>query len=96
MRTTRAQRGLGEPLWQPPAPNGFSDDSAAWLDGLAQRLVVANSFSQRVAESIDPAAVAEAALGQLASTETRDAIARAESKSQALAVLLMSPEFQRR
>jgi len=96
VRTTRAQRGLGEPLWQPAAPNGFSDDSAAWLDGLAQRLVVANAFSQRVAERIDPAAVAEAVLGELASTETLQTIARAESKSQALAVLLMSPEFQRR
>ncbi len=93
---TRTVLGLGEPLWRPPAPNGFSDDSAAWLDGLAQRLVVANAFAQRVAERIDPMAVAETALGPLATAETRQAIARAESKPQALALLLMSPEFQRR
>jgi uncharacterized protein (DUF1800 family) len=95
-RLTRAQLGLGEPLWRPPAPKGFSDDIAAWLDGLAQRLVVANVFAQRVAERVDVSAIAEAALGPLASTETRQAIARAESKAQALAMLLMSPEFQRR
>src|SRR5204862_224581 len=28
---------LGEPLWRPPAPKGFSDDNGAWLDGLAHR-----------------------------------------------------------
>ena len=96
-RMTRTMLGLGEPLWQPPAPKGFSDDSAAWLDGLAQRLIVANSFAQRVIERVvDPAEIADAALGPLASAETREAIARAESKPQALALLLLSPEFQRR
>jgi uncharacterized protein (DUF1800 family) len=45
---------------------------------------------------IDPAEIAEAALGPLASAETRQAVARAESKPQALALLLLSPEFQRR
>jgi uncharacterized protein (DUF1800 family) len=34
----QAQSLLGEPLWRPAAPAGFSDDDAAWLDGLAQRL----------------------------------------------------------
>jgi uncharacterized protein (DUF1800 family) len=87
---------LGEPLWRPPAPKGFSDDNAAWLDGLAQRLDIANIFAQRVAEGLDPEAVAEAALGPLASAETRRAITTAESKPQALTFLLMAPEFQRR
>jgi uncharacterized protein (DUF1800 family) len=34
--------------------------------------------------------------GSAASAETRQAIARAESKQQGLALLLMSPEVQRR
>jgi len=92
----QAQNLLGEPLWRPPAPNGFSDDSAAWMDGLAQRLDVANMLARRVAEWTDPDAVMAAALGPLASAETRQAMARAESRPQALALLLMSPEFQRR
>jgi uncharacterized protein (DUF1800 family) len=87
---------LGEPLWRPPAPKGFSDDNAAWLDGLAQRLDIANTFAQRTAENLDPEAVAETAIGPLASAETRRAITGAESKPQALTFLLMAPEFQRR
>jgi uncharacterized protein (DUF1800 family) len=87
---------LGEPLWRPPAPNGFSDDSNAWMDGLAQRLDIANRFAQRTAELIDPETVADAAIGPLLSKDTRETLARAESRTQAIALLLMSPEFQRR
>jgi uncharacterized protein (DUF1800 family) len=87
---------LGEPLWRPPAPKGFPDNNAAWLDGLAQRLDIANTFAQRIAGQLDPQAVREATIGPLASAETRSAIDRAESKPQVLTMLLMSPEFLRR
>jgi uncharacterized protein (DUF1800 family) len=87
---------LGEPLWRPPSPKGFPDDTAAWLAGLAQRLDIANTFAQRTADRLDPPAIAEAAIGPLASPETRRAIASAESKPQALTMLLMAPEFLRR
>jgi len=87
---------LGETLWRPPAPKGFSDDNAAWLDGLAQRLDIANTFAQRVGDRLDAEAVADTALGPLASAETRRAIASAESKPQAMTFLLMASEFQRR
>jgi uncharacterized protein (DUF1800 family) len=95
-RITGGMGLLGEPLWRPPAPKGFSDDNAAWLDGLAQRLDIANTFAQRVGGSLDAEVVADAAVGPLASAETRRAIAGAESKPQALTFLLMAPEFQRR
>ncbi len=87
---------LGEPLWRPSAPKGFPDENAGWLDGLAQRLDIANAFAQRVADRLDPHAIAEGAIGPLASAETRRAIDRAESKPQALTMLLMAPEFLRR
>src|SRR5262245_16613271 len=87
---------LGEPWWRPPSPKGFADDNAAWTGGLAQRLEIANAFAQRVADRIDVKATLETALGPLASPETRQAIARAESRAQALTLLLMAPEFQRR
>jgi uncharacterized protein (DUF1800 family) len=92
----QAHNLLGEPLWRPNAPKGFSDENAAWIDGLAQRLDIANQMARRVAALVDPEAVVDAALGPLASTETRQAIVRAESRPQALALLLMAPEFQRR
>jgi uncharacterized protein (DUF1800 family) len=87
---------LGEPLWRPPAPKGFGDDNADWIDGLPHRLEIANVFAQRYGERLDPTTMIETVLGPLASAETRSAIARAESRPQALALLLMAPEFQRR
>jgi uncharacterized protein (DUF1800 family) len=95
-RMMGAQALLGEPLWRPPAPKGFPDDNATWLDGLALRLASANAFAQRVGPNVDPQAVLETALGPLASEETRLTVARAESKQQALAFVVMAPEFQRR
>ena len=92
----QAHNMLGEPLWRPSAPKGFADESGPWLDGLAQRLDIANQFARRVAAAADPKAVFEEAIAPLASPETRQAIARAESRPQALALLFMAPEFQRR
>ena len=92
----QAQTMLGEPLWRPPAPNGFSDEDAPWMDGLAQRLDIANNLSRRVGEFIDPDAVASRALGPLLSKETKQTVALAASRPQAIALLLMAPEFQRR
>jgi uncharacterized protein (DUF1800 family) len=92
----RALNRLGEPLWRPPAPKGFSDDNSAWLDSLAHRLDTANAFAQNNAERADPKDLLEIALGELASAETRQTVLRAASKQQALALLLMAPEFQRR
>ena len=96
-RLVNAQNLLGEPLWRPPAPKGFSDDSAAWIDGLAERLDIANQTARLVGNNGDePDMMIDAALGPLASDETRQTVRRAESRPQALALLLMSPEFQRR
>jgi len=91
----QAQNMLGEPLWRPPA-NGFSDQSAPWMDGLAQRLDIANNLSRRVGEFIDPDAIVSRALGPLLSKETKQTVALAESRPQAITLLLMAPEFQRR
>ena len=96
-RLVNTQNLLGEPLWRPPAPKGFSDDSAAWVDGLAERLDIANQTARLVGNNGDePDMMVDAALGPLASAETRQTVRRAESRPQALALLLMSPEFQRR
>ena len=95
-RYAQGQALLGEPIWRPPAPKGFADDEAAWIDGLGQRLDIANNFAERVAPRSDPRALLDEALGPLASTETREAVARAESRQQALTIAFMSPEFQRR
>jgi uncharacterized protein (DUF1800 family) len=89
-----AQATLGEPLWRPPAPNGFSDTEAAWIDGVPKRLDVANIFAGRV-PAADPLALLESSLGPLASSASRTTVARAETRRQAFALLVMTPEFLR-
>jgi len=93
-RVTQTLNLLGEPLWRPSAPKGFADEAAVWIDGMAQRLDIANAFAERNASEAE--IPIETALGPLASAETRQTIGRAETRAQALALLLMSPEFQRR
>ena len=95
-RVMSGQALLGERLWRPLAPNGFADDESTWIDGLSQRVDIASEFAGRVADRLDPVALVETGLGPLASAETRNTVARAESRAQALALLLMAPEFLRR
>jgi uncharacterized protein (DUF1800 family) len=94
-RVLAVQATLGESLWRPPAPNGWPDTEAAWIDGVPHRLDVANELAGHLPSS-DPAALLESGLGPLASHNTRETIARAESRTQALALLVMAPEFLRR
>lgn len=89
---------LGQPLWTPPGPNGFSDATATWAspENVKLRLDVASQISARIADMLNPVDVLEACAGEAASDDTRKTVARAETRQQALALLLMSPEFQRR
>jgi uncharacterized protein (DUF1800 family) len=89
---------LGQPLWSPSGPNGFADTNAAWAapEGMKLRLDIAAQTASRLGDSIDPRDLLELVAADAASSETRRTIERAESRQQALALLLMSPEFQRR
>ena len=89
---------LGQPLWSPAGPNGFPDSNAAWAapEGMKLRLDISAQIASRLAASIDPRDLLELAAAGAASQETRRTVELAESRQQALALLLMSPEFQRR
>ncbi len=89
---------LGQPLWSPAGPNGFPDSNAAWAapEGMKLRLDVSAQVASRIGDSIDPRQLLQLAAADAASAETRQTVERAESRQQALALLLMSPEFQRR
>lgn len=89
---------LGQPLWSPAGPNGFPDTNAAWAapEGMKLRLDISAQFASTLADRIDPRDLLELVAADAASAETRRTIERAESRQQALALLLMSPEFQRR
>jgi uncharacterized protein (DUF1800 family) len=89
---------LGMPLWGPPGPNGYPDIAAAWAspEGMKVRLEICARIAERWRDTLAPLDLLEQIAGAAASAETRQAIARAESKQQGLAILLMSPEVQRR
>ena len=89
---------LGQPLWSPAGPNGFPDTNAAWAapEGMKLRLDVSAQVASRVGNNIDPRDLMAVALADAVSADTRQTIERAESRQQAIALLLMSPEFQRR
>jgi uncharacterized protein (DUF1800 family) len=88
---------LGMPLWQPGGPNGFADTASVWAspEQMKLRLDASWQMAQR-AKDVEPMAALETAFGAAVSRETREAVSRAESRPQALALLFMSPEFQRR
>lgn len=89
---------LGQPLWTPAGPNGFPDGNAAWAapEGLKLRLDIAVQVASRLGDNIDPRDLLTIVAGDAASEPTRDTVAKAESRQQGMALLLMSPEFQRR
>lgn len=87
---------LGQAPFAAGSPAGFPDDSKAWSgpNPLMTRIEWANHFAGQV--KLTPQQVADQALGPRLTARTKQHIERAESKRQAIAMLLMSPEFQRR
>lgn len=96
--TARLLAQLGQPAWRPGSPAGFDDIDAAWIgpDALVRRVEAAGQLAMRAGDVPDPQALAERLLPAGISSATSQAIARAESGTQALALLLASPEFLRR
>ncbi|UDL96301.1 DUF1800 family protein [Lichenihabitans sp. PAMC28606] len=91
-------RNLGMPLWEVADPNGYPDTEAAWgsPEEMKLRLDLSVQIAHGVRSAKAPLDMLDDLAGQEASAETRLAVSRAESREQAMALLLMSPEFQRR
>jgi len=89
--------GLGQPVFDAPFPIGWPDTAADWAgpEAMVRRVDWAFGFSGR-AQVPDAAALAETALGPLASPATMAELSRAGSRRDAITLLLASPEFQRR
>jgi len=89
---------LGQRHWSPGSPAGWPDRQADWngADALMKRIEWSVALADRVGDKRSALDSASAALGSLASAHTLKSLGNAASASQALALLLMSPEFQRR
>ena len=90
---------LGQPVWRPGSPAGYDDHNAAWAapDALLRRVEVAQRIAMQAGDGVDARMLATRVLPGGALTDaTAEAIARAESGTTALALLLVSPEFLRR
>ncbi len=91
-------RAMGHFPWQPEGPNGYADTVANWAspDGMKTRLDYVSNLAKRVPEGRNPNELLDLIIGEAASKDTRQSVMRAESRQQGIAILLMSPEFQRR
>ncbi len=89
--------GLGQAMFNAPAPIGWPDAAADWAgpEAMLRRIDWAYGFSGRT-ELPEPALLAETTLGPLLSDATATEMRRAGSRRDAMTMLLTSPEFQRR
>jgi uncharacterized protein (DUF1800 family) len=89
---------LGQRVQGAPSPAGWSDRAEDWLgpDAVWKRVEWSTRTAGRLGARIDARQLAARSLGPLLSTDTRTQIERAADGPQALALLLMAPEFQRR
>ena len=89
---------LGQRPFGAPQPNGWSDNSADWAapDAIVKRLTWAQGFASAHTPLLPPPDLARAVLGERLLPNTLIFVSRAESRPEAFAMLVMSPEFQRR
>ena len=101
----KGMAAMGMPWFQPGGPNGFSEHADAWINPpfLAARIAWSMTVPGDVlaphdltAPALDPRTVLDRALGSRVSDALRQAVGRAESKSQGLGLILASTEMNRR
>lgn len=89
---------LGQRVQAAPSPAGWPDRADEWLgpDAVWKRIQWATRAADRLGRQVDARAVARASLGPLLHADTLQQLERAADGPQALALLLLAPEFQRR
>lgn len=90
---------MGQSWEKPIGPDGWSEADSDWItpQGLAARVTWAMSVPEAMlGVNNDPRIFVESALGSYANETIRFAARAAESKPEAIGLVLMSPAFQRR
>lgn len=88
---------LGQAVWRPTFPNGYSDLGADWASP-AQMMLRTNWVNEICTRfgNVDPNATANTALGALINPATTAMLGRVTKTHDKLTILFCSPDFQRR
>ena len=99
-RYFQALRAMNQPIFQAPGPDGWAETGEEWItpQGLAARLEFAGTVGRRLARrtAFDPRDFAERALADALRPETRRVVRGAPERWEGFALVLASPEFNRR
>jgi uncharacterized protein (DUF1800 family) len=90
---------MGQQWERPNGPDGWPEDDAYWItpQGLSARILWAMTAPNRLLGALpDPRDFVETALGHYGNDVVRFAASAAESRPEAIGLVLMSPPFQRR
>ena len=89
---------LGQKPFSAPSPKGWPEEAEVWCapDAVIKRMAWAQNLAAQSLNGRDPVQMAHDALGARLTPLVATAIQRAETREEGLAILLMSPEFQRR
>jgi uncharacterized protein (DUF1800 family) len=81
-----------------PSPAGWPDVASEWVgpEAVLHRIDWCQAFAARMPDPPDPAGRADSVFGEALPDETGAAIRRAASRREGIALLLASPNFQRR
>lgn len=93
-----SMRLLGQFPFNAPSPAGWPDRAEDWIgpDALMKRIDWAVAVGQRMPAFVNPVRIGQNTIWPLASPESRFQVEAAPSVADGIALLLASPEFQRR
>lgn len=96
--TVGAIKKLGQPIWQPASPEGTEEEFGAWITSsqLTGRIEWAQRVSAEAGNLSEPLELARTVLRDAARDDTLKVVSQAPSRQAGLALLLASPEFNRR
>lgn len=97
-QTHMAMQAMGQDMFRPLGPDGWPEQEEYWITPptLATRIGWAAGMAQEFGAQIDPVPLAQKILGAAATSELLFAAKEAESKWEAVALVLVSPQFNRR
>ena len=94
----KSMRALGQAPWSVNSPAGYSDDSKDWAgpEALMRRIEWAATVSNSISSGIGVEELSNQTVAPVLSPSSIDTIKSAANEQEAIALLLASPEFQRK